>query len=51
MPKTLIILKLHPNKHKPKLKQESNNTKSNLPPNLHSFKRKLLLGDGFFVNK
>ena len=47
MPRTLIKSKLHPNKHKPKIKQEINNTKSNLPPNLQSFKQKLLSGNGF----
>ena len=46
MPKTLIKSRLHSNKHKPKLEQEVNNTKSNLPPNLQSFKQKLL-GNGF----
>ena len=29
MPKTLIKSRLHPNKHKPKIKQESDKTKSN----------------------
>ena len=38
MPKTLIKSRLHPNKHKPKIKREINNTKSSLPPNLQSFK-------------
>ena len=38
MPKTLIKSRLQPNKHKPNFKQEVNNTKSNLPPNLQSFK-------------
>ena len=32
MPSTLIKPRLHSNKHKPKIKQEINNTKSNLPP-------------------
>ena len=32
MPRTLIKSRLHSNKHKPKIKQEINNTKSNLPP-------------------
>ena len=35
MPRTLIKTRLQPNKHKPKIKQEVNNTKSNLPPYLH----------------
>ena len=51
MPKTLIKSRLHPNKQKPKIKQEINNTKSNLPPNIQSFKQKLLSGNGFVVYK
>ena len=47
MPKTLIKSKLHSNKHKPKIKQEQNNKKSILPPNLQSFKQKLSSGNGF----
>ena len=47
MPRTLIKSRLHSNKHKPKIKQESNKTKSNLPPNLQIFKQKLLSGNGF----
>ena len=47
MPRTLIKSRLHSNKHKPKIKQEKNNTKSNLPPNIQSFKQKLLSGNGF----
>ena len=31
MPRTLIKSRLHSIKHKPKIKQEINNTKSNLP--------------------
>ena len=50
MPRTLIKSRLHPNKPKPKLKQELNNTKSNLPPHLQSFKQKLLSGNGFIKN-
>ena len=34
MPKTLIKLRLHSNKHKPKMKHEINNTKPYLPPHL-----------------
>ena len=41
MPKTLIKSRLHSNKHKPKIKQEINYTKSTLPPNLQTFKKKL----------
>ena len=47
MPKTLIKSRLHSNKHKPKINQEINTTKSNLPPNLQLFKQKLLSGNGF----
>ena len=47
MPRTLIKSRLHPNKHKPSIKQEIKNTKSNLPPNLQLFKQKLLSGSGF----
>ena len=43
---TLIKSRLHPNKHKTKIKQEINETQSNLPPNLQSFKQKLLSGTG-----
>ena len=51
MPKTLIKSRLHSNKHKPKIKQEINKTKSTLPPNLQSFKQKLLSGNSFVVYK
>ena len=47
MPKTLIKSRLHSNKHKPKIKQEQNIIKSNLPPNLQAVKQKLLSGNGF----
>ena len=47
MPTTLI----KPRLHKPELKQEVTNTKSNLPPNLQSFKQKLLSGKCFLVYK
>ena len=47
MPKTVIKSKLHSNKHKPKIKQEINNTQTILPPNLQSFKQNLLSGNGF----
>ena len=47
MPKTIIKSRLHSNKYKPKIKQEINNTKANLPPNIQSFKQKLLSGNGF----
>ena len=51
MPKTLIISRLRSNKYKPKIKQEVINTKSYIPPNLQSFKQKLLSGSGFLVYK
>ena len=51
MPKTLKKSRLQSNKHKPKIKQEHINTKSNLPPNLQSFKQKLLSGNGFVEYK
>ena len=51
MPKTLIKSRLHSSKQKPKIKQEVNNTKSNLPPHLQTFKQKLLSGNGFVVYK
>ena len=50
MPKTLIKSRLHSNKHKLKIKQEINNTKSNIPPHLQTFKQKLLSGNGFIKN-
>ena len=50
MPKTLIKSRLQSNKHKPKIQQEQNNTNSNLPPHLQSFKQKLLSGNGFVEN-
>ena len=51
MPRTLIKSRLQPIKHKPKIKQGINNTKSNLPPNLQSFKQKLQSGNGFVEYK
>ena len=47
MPRTIIKSRLHSNKNKPKIKQENNNTKSNLPPHIQTFKQKLLCGNGF----
>ena len=47
MPRTLIKSRLHANKEKIKIKQEINDTKSNLPPHLQTFKQKLLSGKGF----
>ena len=44
MPRTIIKSRLHSNKHKPKIKQEPNNIKSNLPPHIQTFKQKLLSG-------
>ena len=51
MPKTLIKSRLHPNEHKPKIKQEITITKSNLPPHMQSFKQKLLSGNRFLIYK
>ena len=51
MPKTLIKSRLHSNKHKPKIKHESNHTKSTLPPNLQTFKQKLQSRNGFVEYK
>ena len=51
MPKTLIKSRLHSNKHKPKIKQEPNKIKSTLPPNLESFKQKLISGNSFVEYK
>ena len=47
MPETILKSRLHSKKHKPKIKQELNNTKSTLPPHLQSFKQNLLSGNGF----
>ena len=47
MPRTLIKSRFYSNEHKPEIKQEPNNTKSNLTPKLQSFKQKLLSGNGF----
>ena len=51
MPKTLIKSRLHSNKHKPKFKPELDNKKSNVPPQLQSFKQKLLSGNGFIKHQ
>ena len=51
MPKTLIKSRLRTNEHKPKIKQEVNNTKWILPPHLQSFKQKLLSGNGIVEYK
>ena len=48
---TIKKSRLHSNKQKPKIKQEINNTKSNLPPHLQTFKQKFLLGNGFNIYK
>ena len=42
MPRTLIKSRLSSSQHKPKIKQEQNNTKSNSPGHLQSFKQKVL---------
>ena len=39
MPRTIIKSRLYFNKQKPKIGQEVNNTKSNLPPHLQPFKQ------------
>ena len=49
MPRTLLKSRIHSNKNKPKIKQEVNNTKSNLPPHLQTFKQKSLSGNGFLI--
>ena len=51
MPGTMIKSRLHSNKHKPKIKQNLNNTESTLPPHLQSFKQKNLSGHGSIKNK
>ena len=51
MPKTLIKSRFYSNKHKPKIKQEVNNAKSYLPPQLQTFKQKLFSGNGFVESK
>ena len=51
MPKTLIKSRLHSSKNKPRVKQEVNNNKSNLPPHIQTFKQKLLSGNGFVEYK
>ena len=51
MPRTLIKSSLHSHKYKPKIRQDTNNTKSNLPPHLQTFKQKLLSGNGFVEYK
>ena len=47
MHRTIMKSRLHYIKHKPKIKREQKNTKSNLPPHLQSFKQNLLSGNGF----
>ena len=51
MSKLLIKSRLHSNNHKPKIKQEPNKHKSDLPLRLQSFKQKLLPGNGFIIYK
>ena len=51
MPRSLIKSRLHSNKNKPKIKQEMNNIKSNLPPHLQTFKQNLLSRNGFLIYK
>ena len=47
MPKTILKSRLLSNKQKLKIKPESNNTKSNLPPNPQAYKQKLLSESGY----
>ena len=47
MPTTILKSRLHPNKHKPKIKAKLNDTKSKLPPHLQTFKQKISSGNGF----
>ena len=47
MLRTILKSRLHPKKQTIKIKQEINNTKSYSPPNLQSFKQKLLSGNSF----
>ena len=49
MPKTIIKSRLHSNENK--IEQEVNNTKTNLPPHLQTYKQKLLSGNGFLIKK
>ena len=51
MPKTLKKSRLHSNKYKPKIKQETENFQSILLPNPQSFKQKLLSVNCFIVYK
>ena len=51
MPKTLIKSRLHSKKNKPKIKQEPDKTKSNLPSHLQSFKQRLSSGNVFVEYK
>ena len=49
--RTLIESRLQSSEHNPKSKQKPNNTKSIIPPNLHSFQQKLLSGNGIVEYK
>ena len=51
MPRTLTKSRLLSKENKPKIKQEVNNTKTNLPLHLQKFKQKLLSGNGFLAYK
>ena len=51
MLRTLVKSRLHPNEHKPKIKQEMNKFKSYSPAHLQSIKQKLLSGSGFVHHK
>ena len=51
MTKTLIKSRVFPNKNTIKTKPDMDYTKSTFPPNLQSFKQKLLSGKCFIVYK
>ena len=51
MTKTLVKPGVFSNKLKQKPKRQIGNIQSKLPPNLQSFKQKLLSGNGFLVYK
>ena len=51
MTKTSLKSRLFPNNNKIKIKPQIENKTSILPPNLQSFKQKLLSGNGFIKYK
>ena len=50
MKKTSKKPRLYSNKLKQKPKPQNENIQSQLPPNIHSLKQKLVSGNGFVVN-